>query len=86
MSERAYGRLLDKCEKLEAENERLQGLYNSATDQAVRYADEIERLTVLAQSNDDITWRLTTALLGVQESTDLDDAHGIARRAVENKP
>jgi chromosome segregation ATPase len=128
---------------------RLQGLYDSATDQAVRYADdnerltrerdevsllavnrliEIDRLTALAQSNDDITWELTikierlqaaydsrggemdsmrmvlaetqkwnedriaeierlqSALLGVQESTDLDDAHGIARHALEQKP
>ena len=47
MSERAYGRLLDKCEKLEADNARLQGLYDSATDQAVRYAAEIERLQSL---------------------------------------
>jgi lipocalin len=45
MSERAYGRLLDKCEKLEADNERLQTRYNSATDQAVRYADDCARLT-----------------------------------------
>ena len=32
MSERAYGRLLDKCEKLEADNARLRGLVKDLAD------------------------------------------------------
>lgn len=72
MSERAYGRLLDKCEKLEADNERL-----------TRERDEVSLLAVNRLIKID---RLRSALDGVQESTDLDDAHGIARRALETRP
>ena len=32
MSERAYGRLLDKCEKLEADNARLRALVKDLAD------------------------------------------------------
>ena len=76
MSERAYGRLLDKCEKLEAENERLQGLYNSATDQAVRYADEIEQLRAL----------LREAVMYDSQIPWMETWWRKARRALEPKP
>jgi hypothetical protein len=41
---------LDKCEELEAEIERLRGLYDSVTDQAVRYADDNARLRAALQA------------------------------------
>ena len=44
MSERAYGRLLDKCEKLEAEIERLQFICADTIKHLEEAEAEIERL------------------------------------------
>jgi hypothetical protein len=44
MSERAYGRLLDKCEKLEAENERLQFICADTIKHLEEAEAKIERL------------------------------------------
>lgn len=50
MSERAYGRLLDKCEKLEADNERLTAALKALVKHFDQYKDAECCKRVIAQA------------------------------------
>jgi hypothetical protein len=71
--------------ELQADNARLNAVINGLIEKGMDDLTMVAAFQVNEELHAEIE-RLRAVLLGVQESTDLDEAHGIARRALENKP